>query len=100
MSQEFSLHPISYFSGNCTNTLPDKSGKFSCHQKYILDINNNVIRRCHNNRGYMGMGPVIGCKTTGFRHDPVVFIFKETYSKPIIIRDNKISNINHHLNLN
>ena len=75
MSHKFSLHPISYFSGNCSNTESDERGNFNCHQKYIMDINNNVIRRCHNNRNLAGT--VTGCKNSGFLHKTIKYTFRE-----------------------
>ena len=77
MSQEFSLYPISYFLGNCTNIQADEKGEFNCHQKYILDINNNRIKTCHNSRDFMRK--ITGCKNSGL-NKVTEYIFKEAES--------------------
>lgn len=54
-----SVYPKTYLAGDCTRTKADRNGNFNCHEKYILDIDKNIIRRCHNKKNLMGS--IVGC---------------------------------------
>lgn len=63
-SRGIDIIPNTYLQGDCTKTKADTNGNFNCNEKYILDINKNIIRRCHNKKNFIGS--IVGCNNTPY----------------------------------